>query len=327
MTPMADPPRGDDLRADPDVPEGIRYDPDLAVHEPMQVPARPVEPSRRRSPLLLFVLGMAGLALLVYALFGLIASDGKTSADYLAEIRLRPGGAWQAAFELSRLIPLEPPQRRDPGFAPQLLALFEDARGRDPRLRRYLALALKELRDRRSVDALMTAVRDDADVETRLYAAWGLGLIGDPRAQPALGSLLDSDEPDLRKIAVFAIGLLDGSPGATDVVAPLVHDPVEDVAWNAALALVRHGDRRGLPLLRRMLDRSYLDRVARADERGSPRRLSEAQKEEAMLSALRSVARLGDASDRAAVRRLQERDPSLRVRQAARETLAALAGS
>jgi hypothetical protein len=320
-------PRGDDLRADPDVPRDIRYDPDLAVHEPMEVPAEPVVPSRRRSPLVLFVLGAAGLAFLVYALFGLIASEGKTSADYLADIRLRPGGAWQAAFELSRLVAREPPARRDPGFTPRLLALFEEARGGDPRLRRYLALALKELRDPRSLDALVAAVRDDPDVETRLYAAWALGLLGDPRARPALEPLLESHEPDLRKIAVFAIGRLDGAPGTAEILAPMIHDPVEDVAWNAALALARHGDRRGLALLRRMLDRSYLDRVTRPDEQGVPRRLTEAQKEEAMLTALGSLARLGDASDRAPVRRLQETDPNLRVRQAARETLASLAGS
>ena len=326
MIPPDDPARGDDLRSDPDVPSDIRYDPDLAVHEPMGVPDRPLEPSRRRSPLLLFVFGAAALALLVYALFGLIASEGKTAADYLVDIRLRPGGAWQAAFELSRLIPLEEPHRRGPDFGPRLLEAFEDARGRDPRLRRYLALALKELREPAALEALMAAVRDDADLETRLYAAWALGDLGDARAAPALVLLLDSDEPDLRKIAAYALGSLRGGAGIEDALAPVVHDPVEDVAWNAALALARRGDRRGLPLLRRMLDRPYLDRVRRPDEHGRPLPLTEAQKEEAMLNALRSLTRLGDPSDREALARLRDSDPSLRVRHAAGETLRSLAG-
>lgn len=320
MSPPDDTPRADP-RGDPDVPEDIRYDPDLAVHEPMQVPDRPIEPSRRRSPLVLFGFGAAALTLLVYVLFGLIASEGKTSADYLADIRLRPGGAWQAAFELSRLIPLEDPRRHDPAFGAQLTALFEAVRSDDPRLRRYLALALKELRDPRSFDALAAAVRGDTDVETRLYAAWGLGDLGDARAVPVLLPLLDSDEPDLRKIAVFALGTLPGGAEIGDALAPLVHDPVEDVAWNTALALARRGDRRGLPLLRRMLDRTYLDGVSRTDERGVPHRLSASQKEEAMLNALRSLARLGDNTDRAALTALADGDPALRVREAARDAL------
>ena len=90
---MNEPPPGDDLRSDPDIPGGIRYDPDLAVHEPMEVPASPSEPSRRRSPLVLFPIGLLVLALAVYILFGLIANEGKTSSDYLEEIRFGRGGA------------------------------------------------------------------------------------------------------------------------------------------------------------------------------------------------------------------------------------------
>src|SRR5881628_167882 len=87
-----------DLRSDPDVPADIRYDPDLAVHEPAEVPGEPGPPSRRRSPLLLFPLGLAGLAIAVYIVFGLIASEGKSPSDYLDEIRLRRADAWEPAF-------------------------------------------------------------------------------------------------------------------------------------------------------------------------------------------------------------------------------------
>jgi hypothetical protein len=115
MTSMApQPPPDDDLRSDPDVPEGVRYDPDLAVHEPMQVPERPPDPSRRRTALLLFPFGLLALSLGVYVLFGLIAEEGKTAADYLDDIRLHPGSGWQAALELSRLVSHEDAALRDP---------------------------------------------------------------------------------------------------------------------------------------------------------------------------------------------------------------------
>src|SRR5688572_2734957 len=103
MSSMSDPPREEtpDLRSDTDVPGGIRYDPDLAVHEPAGVPAEPAEPSRRLSPILLFPIGLAALAVAVYVLFGLIAGEGKPPSAYLDEIRLRRVDAWQPAFELS----------------------------------------------------------------------------------------------------------------------------------------------------------------------------------------------------------------------------------
>lgn len=312
----------DDLRSDRDMPEGIRYDADLAVHEPVPVPSEPLRPSRRLSPLLLLPIGLVVLSLLVYALFGLIAREGKRSADYLEEIRIQRGTGWQAAFELSRLLPIESPRQRDDRFAPQLIALFEASRGEDPRVRRYLALSLGEVRDPRCLDALQGALADE-DLQTRIYAGWGLGALQDRRAVPALLPLLDSDEPDLRKIGAYALGSL-RAPEAVGRLRELLNDPVEDVSWNAALALARQRDDSGLPLLARMLDRAYLDTVVRPDEAGSPRPLGAEQKEEAILNAIRSIADLKDRRHLEALRSLREADPSLRVRQAAREALESL---
>ncbi len=312
----------DDLRSDRDLPEGIRYDADLAVHEPAPVPSEPLRPSRRVSPLLLLPFGLVVLSLLIYALFGLIAREGKRSADYLEEIRGRRGTGWQTAFELSRLLPIENPQQRDDRFAPQLITLFEAARGEDPRLRRYLALSLGEIRDPRSLEALEGALADE-DLQTRIYAGWGLGALQDARAVPALLPLLDSDEADLRKIGAYALGAL-RAPEAVGRLRELLNDPVEDVAWNAALALARQRDDAGLPLLARMLDRAYLDRIVRPDEAGRPRPLSAEQKEEAILNAVRSMADLKDHRHLDTLRSLRDSDPSLRVRQATREALEAL---
>ncbi|PYS94003.1 MAG: hypothetical protein DMF50_12990 [Acidobacteria bacterium] len=319
---MNEPPPGDDLRSDPDIPGGIRYDPDLAVHEPMEVPASPSEPSRRRSPLVLFPIGLLVLALAVYILFGLIANEGKTSSDYLEEIRFGRGGAWQAAFEMSRLIPLEDPRRRDERFTPALIGLLGASRGEDPQLRRYLVLALSELHDPRALEPLLVSL-SDADLQTRIYAVLGLGALGDARAAAGLLPLLSSEEPDLRKAVAYALGTLAG-PGTSEGLRGLLNDPIEDVAWNAALSLARRGDREGIPLLTRMLERSYLDGVRRPDPAGSPVALSEVQKEEAMINAMRSLVALGDGAHLDDLRRVRSSDPSLRVRQAAFEALESL---
>jgi hypothetical protein len=311
-----------DLRSDTDIPGDIRYDADLAVHEPAEVPGPSGPPSRRRSPLLLFPVGLLGLAVAVYILFGLIANEGKSPSDYLNEIRMRRVDGWEPAFQLSRLLAGKNPARVDPRIVPDLITAFESARDDDPRVRRYLALSLGEMRDPRAVEPLLRALAD-TDTQTAIYAAWALGTLGDARAASGLLPLLDHEDPGLRKIAAYSLGALD-APEAIAPLRGLLHDPVEDVAWNAALSLARHGDSTGLPLLLRMLDRAYLDRVLRADDSGRPQALTEEQKEEALRNALRSLVLLRNATHLDTVRALRDSDPNLRVRQEAFESLTAL---
>jgi HEAT repeat protein len=318
---MPDHPTPDDGGVDRDTPEGVRYDPDLAVHEPMEVPAAPIEPGRHRSPLIAVLVGVGVLSFGVYLLFGLIAREGRSPSDYLDEVRRHREGSWQAALDLSRVVPTLAPADLDPSLGRRTLAAFQQAADDDPRVRRYLALALGEMRVRPAVDALVGALHE-ADLQTRLYAAWALGAIGEARAVQGLAPLLQSDEADLRETAAYALGAI-GAPEAAAALRPLLNDPVQDVAWNAALALARLGDRSGLPLIGRMLDRGYLDAIRREDEAGAPRPMSDAQKEEALLNALTAIRLLRDGGHAALVRKLRDGDPSLRVRQAAAETLAA----
>ena len=315
---------GEDLRVDRDIPEGVHYDPDLAVHEPASVPVGPLEPSRRRSALLLIPFGIVALSLGVYVLFGLIASDRRSSSDYLDDIRMRRGGDWQSAFELSRMVGREDAASRPRLFVPRLLDLFEGSRFSDPRVRRYLALTIGIVGDPRGVEPLIAALDDD-DLETRLYSVEGLAAIADSRAVDHLIPILDDDEPDLRKATAYALGSI-GLQKAVPALRAALNDPVVDVAWNSALSLARLGDRSGVSLLARMLDREYLDSVRRPDDNNVPRPMSERQKEQALLNALAALALVGDRGHLAEMRTLRESDPSLLVRQAASVTLLAVSG-
>jgi HEAT repeat protein len=277
----------------------------------------PAAPERQSTPFLVlqfFVFPMAIVAscVAVFVVFGLIAAEGKSAREYLADVR--SGGTnrrWQAAFELSKVIQAKKDTAlQDPRFLDELLALFEDAAKDDPRVRRYLALALGRVGDARAVPALLKVLAEhDAhgDSETLIYSIWALGAIRDPAALPELVRLAGAEDDGVRKAAVHALGTLPGQAARERLVQSLA-DPVEDVRWNAALGLARRGDPAGAPVLRGMLDRRHLAGVAG---------LSDEQREEAMLAAIAAAGQLQDAELRSALAELRKRDPSLKLRNAA----------
>jgi len=81
---------------------------------------------------------------------------------------------------------------------------------------------------------------------------------------------------------------------------------------SAAISLSRFNDKRAIPVLREMLDRSRLNEV---------RDMREDQKEDAMAVAMAPYARLAGTDARADLQRIAASDPSLRVRALAREAL------
>ena len=177
-----------------------------------------------------------------------------------------------------------------------------------------LALALGRLGDPVGLAPLVAAL-DDADTETRIHAAWGLGTLGDTTAVPALAqSARDDPDSGVRKMAVHALGVLPSSDAKPALHAAL-GDPEPDVRWNAALALAQQEDPAGAPILRRVADRAYLAGMAR---------MTEERRVEAMVEAIKGLTLIKDREAKALFTRLSQEDPSLKVRQAAYEALAAL---
>lgn len=289
--------------------------------EPLAGGAVPEEPPVRQStPFLvlqffIFPLSIVAVCVAVFVVFGMIASEGKGAREHLADVR--NGGAnrrWQAAFELAKVLQAgKDPALADPAFTAEVAKVFQDASGDDPRVRRYLALALGRIGDRTAVPALLQAV-DDAgadgarsDPETQVYAIWALGVIGDPQAVPRLVALAGSDDPGLRKAAVHALGAFSTAPSREALVSALA-DPVADVRWNAAIALARHRDPAAAPVLLAMMDRRELARVTG---------LGDEQRSEAMVQAVEAAAVIDDPRLQQAIRALRDSDPDLKVRQAA----------
>src|SRR5712671_500651 len=90
----------------------------------------------------LIPLAVVGITVLVYMGFRSMLTDDHKAEDYLTQIRT--GGTdrrWPAAYELSRMM-ADPAVRANRALAPVLVEAFERAKDDDPRVRRYLALAL-----------------------------------------------------------------------------------------------------------------------------------------------------------------------------------------
>lgn len=270
-------------------------------------------------PLVIVAVGVG-----VFVLFGLITAEGKGPRDYLQLIRTGDANRrWQAAFELSRVIRgRQDPGLRDPRLASEMTALFGAAGDDDPRVRRFLALALGRLGDAQAVPALVDYLEsarrgEEADPETRVYAVWALGAIGDAAAIPELLKVAADEDAGLRKTAVHALGVF-RTADATAALEKALGDAVGDVRWNAASALARHGDPAAVPVLEQMLDREQL---ARSDA------VTPQQAETILLQAVAGAALLDDPRLEARLLALGRDDPSLKVRAAARSGLERRAGA
>lgn len=294
------------------------------------------EPPRSDGPLVaapalsvqffLIPLAVVAVVVAVYGGFRMLVADERTPEEYLNDISY--GGRdrrWPAAYELSRIMGEEGTEERFPELGSALVQAFADSEGDEPLVRRYLALAVGRLESppTETVGAL-TAALDDPDSETVITVLWALASLGDLSVVPRIADMYGSQDSGIRKMVVYALGAMPGS-GAHTTLGAALDDPVPDVQWNAAVSLARHGDGRGVTILRRMIDRDYVTRQVEASETVVD------PVGEVMISGLRAVAALGAISVaenlRAPVSDLAAADTSLKVRQVAMETLEALGPS
>jgi HEAT repeat protein len=289
-------------------------------------------------------LAVVAVIAVVYLGFRSLVVDSRGPRDYLAEVQ--NGGTdrrWPAAYELSRLMD-DPKVRADQSLAPALVKAFEQAKDDDPRIRRYLALAIGRLNPplpAEAIDVLSKSLDDpdratapgidawisrltgwsDSDLgEVKISTIWALGASGDPRVAARLLPFYQSPDAGVRKMVVYALGALPGD-AQLDTLRAALQDAAPDVRWNAAVGLARHGDRQGAGVIRQMIDRQYVEHIVtrevRQDQDADPIA-------DVMISGLRAAAVLKDGTMREPIAALSQQDRSMKVRQAALEALKAI---
>jgi HEAT repeats len=251
---------------------------------PATLPDLPkVEPPSAGFVIQLFVIPavVVIVVIIVWLLFGKLAGGERDAMEYVRRLR-SPAANWRNAFELASLIQHDPAIGSDPvllGELTDLLSRELDKPNEDAKLTQYVALTLgafKTLDARtesgQSVDPLVPLARAlDPKYETpiRIAAAASLAKqaarmesrLEDAKAIKSLGEGAKTGEPEVRQMAVYALGFF-GGPLATDVLRErLQSDEDRFVRYNAAVALARRGDQAAVGTLREMLTTADLNKV------------------------------------------------------------------
>jgi HEAT repeat protein len=257
-----------------------------------------------------FPLGVVAIAVLIFFLFGKLATDEQGIPDYINAIRSGSSHErWQAAYQLSKSLK-RGEAKGYPNLEHDVATLYANSKSDDPRIRRYLGMVLGQMGDRRATPVLLDGL-NDRDADNRIYALTALGELRDPAAIPRIAKAVTDDDKDVRATAYYTLGAI-GDPSAVPVLASGLEEQTPDVRWNAAIALARLGDPRALGVLREVLDRSRLNGVTG---------MREDQKEDAMIVAMSAYAKLAGKGAAPDLQRIASSDPSLRVRAAAKEAL------
>ena len=278
------------------------------------MPEESIQPNQTRKlfyGLFIFPLLIAvGMAVLLCSVV-LLTHEEQTPETLITAIKSGSvSKRWQKAFELSNELNRAKPDLRTGSVEKEIIYILKDSKQFDPKTRGYMAIALSHFHDD-DARAALEATLADPDETVRMYSLWGLGVIGSKSSAPAVAPFLVSESVDLRKTAAYVLGII----GGEREIAPLkvlLDDASADVKWNAALALARLGDRSGLDVMLKMLDRQTLSQTFAMDD---------AAIEAVMVNAVKGLALLKDADTAGTIEQLSKNDKSLKVRQAAIDAL------
>ncbi len=259
---------------------------------------------------LLIAVGMAVLLCTVV----LLTNEQETPESLITAIKTgSPSKRWQKAFELSNELNRKGAQGiRNLATMKEIIHVLQDPSHYDAKTRSYMAIALAHFNEPEAAQALKKSLQNKEEgEEVKLYSLWSLGALKNSGALPEITPYLKSDNADLRKMAVYVLGAI-GDKAATSSLRPLLNDAVEDIRWNAALGLARLGNDAGFEVLLKMLDRPSLV---------SNHPMNEPEIEAVMINATKGLALVKRPESLEILKKISREDKSLKVRQAAIESI------
>ena len=202
---------------------------------------------------------------------------------------------WPAAYELSRLM-ADPKVRADRTLAPALVKAFEQSKDDDPRVRRYLALAIGRLDPPLPEEAVARTLDARSTTPTAKRgsrAIWALGSSGDASVVPTTRPARTSRRtPGIRKMVVYALGALPG-----DTQLPTLRTALRDESPTCAGMPPSRSRARATAKASRCCSRCSIARyVEQAVKRDVRQDEDQDPIADVMISGLRAAAALKDAS-------------------------------
>lgn len=261
-------------------------------------------------PLFLIPLAIVVGAVGVFYLFGKITSYQKTPQEYVEELQTSNSHKrWQAAYELSRFVIQGEKTTLEPDFEGKLIKIYESADPQEQKLRTYLTIVLAHVGRESSAKLFEKKITSSENIEDQIYSLWALGKIGASSAVDVVVSKLNSEDPGLRKTAAFSLGFV-GNSKHVPMLEKLLQDDVNDVRWNAALALAQLGSGAGKMEISNLLNKEYL--ISQTPS------LREEERNEIVISAINASLKI-KYSDAAPLISTWKQSPNQRLRKLAME--------
>src|SRR6185436_13355389 len=108
----------------------------------------------------LFPLIIIAICVGIFMVFGYLVYEQRGPNEYLADIQTGSGSSrWLAAVEFSNQVATND-KVKTPEFVDKVLTLYVNSKDDDARVRRFLALALGKLGDKRAVGPLVQGLSD-----------------------------------------------------------------------------------------------------------------------------------------------------------------------
>ena len=243
----------------------------------------------------------------VWLLFGKLAGGERDAMEYVQMIRASKTNwraANRAAFELASLIQNDPKLAADPKLLGELTEVLEHDLDtlENPEMTQYVALALGRFHTLDAVTAtghkidpiavLVRALGPKSPEPVRIAAAASFakhaarldGKLDNAQAVEALASTSRSSQPELREMAVYALGFF-GGEGASEALRESLNDGDRFARYNAAVVSAKvPGDPAAAGTIREMLRPEDLDKVVTLEAASEKSAKIEAIELEALLA-------------------------------------------